>query len=254
MISRYWATLNGVPLNSISQDILILDIEYESPNITTETHEVAKRQGSRIYRRYIGRNSVTINFAIRAYDIMDRQEICKSIARWAKNGGVLQTSDRKGQRLHCVCDRFPTITSALKWTDTLSVTFSAYALPFWEEISASTLTITGTSKNGSLYVPGSVDNAMVEASIKANSALSNITLKVNDYFITLSGLSVAAGQIIEIAYSDEMIQSIKVGNTSILNKRSGSDDLIANCGETNNFSISSNASVTATFKVRGLWI
>lgn len=254
MISRYDVSLNGVPMSSISQKILILDISYESPSINTETFTVAKRQGARIHRRYIGRNTVRISFAIRAYDTFERQEICKSVARWAKNGGVLQTNDKKGQQLRCVCDSFPTVTSALKWTDTIDVVFSAYVLPFWEEISPSSITLIGTSANGVIYVPGSIDGAMVEVSIKANGSLSTVNLRANNTEMKLSDLSVPSGQTIEISYNDEIIQSIKTGNTSLLNKRTGADDLLANCGEMNTFSISANAPVTATFKVRGLWL
>ena len=71
--------------------------------------------------------------------------------------------------------------------------------------------------------------------------------------MTLSGLSVGAGNTIKIEYDDQLIQSIRVGSTSILDKRTGADDLIANCGEVNSLSFSSSASVTVTYKVRGLW-
>lgn len=254
MISRYEVTLNNVPLGGISPHILITDIRYTAPAIDNETFTVAKRQGARIHRRYVGKATVSIDFAIRAYDTRERHEICNRVAQWAKNGGVLWTNDRPGQRLRCVCDVFPVITSALKWTDTLSITFTAYALPFWEEIIPAMLTFTGTSGKGSLYVPGNVDGAMIEATIKANAALSTVTLKANDTSLTLSGLSVSSGQTIAIAYNDDMIQSIKVGSTSLLNKRTGDDDLLANCGEVNAVSVSANASVSVTFKARGLWL
>ena len=63
-----------------------------------------------------------------------------------------------------------------------------------------------------------------------------------------------SGQVIKIAYDDEMIQSIKVGNTSLLNWRTGVDDLLVTCGEDNSFSFSSNAAVSVKYMVRGLWV
>lgn len=254
MISRYEVSLNDVPLGNISPYILILDVRYTPPAISNETYTVAKRHGARIHRRYVDKSTVTIDFVIRAYDIRHRQEICNRIVKWAKNGGVLWVNDRPGQRLRCVCDSFPVIMSALKWTDKLSIAFSAYALPFWEEVLPASLKLTGTSAKGSLYVPGDVDGAMIEATVKADASLSNITLAANNRLLTLSRLSVAAGQTITVTYDDEMIQSIKVGSTSLLDKRTGADDLLANCGENNALSVSANAPVTVTFKVRGLWL
>lgn len=254
MISRYEAILNNAPLSGISPDILILDIRYTPPAIENETYTVAKRQGARIRRRYVGKSTVVIDFAIMAYDTRRRQEICNSVAKWAKNGGILWTNDRTDQRLKCVCDAFPTITSALKWTDTLSITFSAYAIPFWEEIIPATLSLTGTSGSGRLYVPGNVDGALVEATIKVNKAINSVTLTANDTSITLAGISIGAGNTIVISYDDDGIQSIKNGTTSLLDKRTGSDDLLANCGVVNALSFSAYASVTVDFKVRGLWL
>lgn len=254
MMSRYEVSLNGVPLSGISRDILIIDINYESPSINTETYEIAKRQGARIHRRYIGQNRVSISLAIRAYDTLERQEICKAISRWAKNGGMLQTSDRKGQRLRCVCESFPTVTSALKWTDTLTVTFAAYVLPFWEDMHETTLVLDGRDQVGTVYVPGNVDYAMFEASIKANSQLTSVTLKANDKELTLSGISILSGQTIRLYYDENMIQVIDYGGISLLHKRSGADDLIAKGGDNNILSMSADAPVTVTFKVRGLWL
>lgn len=253
MMSRYEAILNGNALSNI-RDVLITDIQYSSPAIRTDYYSVAKRQGSRIRRRYVDKSSVTIAFMIRAYDIDDRQAICNDVVRWAKNGGVLETNERNGKRLRCVCDSFPAVTSALKWTDNLKITFAAYSLPFWEEKYPATLSLTGTSDTGALYVPGNIDEALIGATITANAAVSQVSLTANGKTMTLSGLSLSSGQTVVISYDDDLIQSIKTGTTSLLNKRTGADDLIAKCGESNSLSVSANASVTVEFNVRGLWL
>ena len=254
MISRHEAILNGVALSSVSPLIYITDISYPAPTVQTSLYTVAKRQGGRIRRRYIDKNSVVISMMIRAYDVRRRQEICNAIGKWAKDGGILETRDRVGQRLRCVCDNFPTVTSALRWTDPVTVTLSAYEQPFWEEVFPSQLTLTGTSATGALYVPGNAEEAFIEAKITAGAALSSIAMTAGDKTMTLSGLSVASGGIITISYDDEMIQSIKTGNTSLLSKRTGADDLLAECGGETTISISASASVTAEFSARGLWL
>lgn len=254
MISRYEVTLNGVALSSISADILILDVKYANSSYKRNTYSVAKRNGVRVRRSYMEKSSVTVEFAIRAYDIRERQTVRDAVIKWAKDGGILQTNDREWQRLRCVCDSFPAITSVQKWTETLKIVFSAYVLPFWEECFPTTLELNGTSESGTLWVPGNADGALIEAEIKANAALTDVTLTANGVSLVLSELDVASGQKIIISYDDDLIQSIKVGNTSLLDKRSGADDLTANSGEMNDLSFSANADATVTFKVRGLWL
>lgn len=254
MISRYEATLNGVALSSIHPNILILDVNYQPPETEFSTYTVAKRQGARIHREVINSLSVSISFEIHSYSTMERQQICGMVSLWAKDGGLLEINDRPGQRLRCVCSEKPTIQSVRNWTDPVNVTFTAYALPFWEERDyAEKAFSAGTSGDGFLNVPGSVDGAMIEVDIVANATLSSISLSANGRTMVLSGISVSSGNTIKISYTDDMILQIKVGNTSLLNKRSGADDLIAKCGGLNSVSFSSNASATVTFKTRGLW-
>lgn len=253
MRSRYEVILNGIALSSIDPKILILDVKPIQQDIQTSTFRVAHRDGARINRRYVESAGVTISFEIHEYSIRRRQEICSAIVRWAKNGGELETNDRYGQFLKCVCSKKPYIDSAMKWTTPLSMTFTAYEIPYWQEKIPATVQLTGTSATGSLYVPGNVDGALVEVNAKANASLSTVTFGVNGRTLTLSGLSVTANQVIKITYDDQAIQSIKVGSTSLLDKRTGVDDLLANCGEGNVFTLSAGASVDATFSVRGLW-
>jgi len=254
MKSRYEAILNNIALSSIDSKILILDIKPTKPDLQYNTFKTAKRDGARINRRYIGSIGVTISFGIYEYNIRKRQDICSEIAKWAKNGGVLETNDRDGQFLRCVCYKQPIVESAMEWTKPLSITFIAYEIPYWQEKQPVSKTITGTSATGTLFVPGSVDGALVEVSAKANASVSSFELGVNGRKLTLSGLSLTTNQVVTITYDDEAIQSIKVGSTSILNKRTGVDDLLAKCGENNNLSLSASASVSATFSVRGLWV
>lgn len=254
MISRYEAWLNGVSLSSISSKILILDIQYPSATIKNETFLAAKRHGARLHRRYIDKASVTIVFEIREYSLTARQSVCADIVRWAKNGGVLKTIDRPGQRLRCVCDKHPSIQSAMKWTDALSITFSAYALPFWEEETPVELTLSGQESEGNLFVPGNVDEAFVEIEAIIGSHTENIAFGTNNRRIELYGITAEEGQTITLTYDDEMIQSIKIDGVSLLGHRSQADDLIAFCGQTNKVGFSSWGTADVTFKVRGLWL
>lgn len=253
MISRYSAALNGISLESINPKILLTDIMADPPNRKVSTYMMAQRDGGRITRNYKEKASVTIRFMIREYDIAKRQVICQQICAWAKDGGKLVTNDRIGQELTCVCDQQPTISSALHWTDELSVTFTAYELPYWREVNPATLTLTGSTGSGAIYIPGSAPGTVMEVSVTAKATITSLSFTVGDTTMQLTGLNIANGATVEISYDEHMIQSIKTGTTSLLNKRTGADDLVARCGASNTVSYTASGNCDVTFRGKGLW-
>ena len=254
MRSRYEVSLNNEALSSIHPNIYVSDISYTPASIKTESYTVAKRDGARINRRYIDKASVTVQFMVRIYNPIERQEVCSRIIRWARDGGNLRTSDRYEQTLQCTCDNFPAIASSHQWTDTLSLTFTAYEKPYWESINTSSITLNGTTGSGNLFVPGDAFGAYVSVTVHANAALTSAVLTVEGRTLSLTGLNVASGKDINITYTDQMIQRIMVDSTSLLDKRTGADDLIAECGKINTFSFETSASANVTFNAKGAWL
>ena len=253
MISRYECTLDGIALTSLSPSIYISDINYYPPEYNQETFIPAKLQGARVVRSYKERASVTVTFQIRDYSTVMRQTICQAIVTWARDGKVLHTSDRPGQRLVCFCEQYPVITSAMRWTDDLSITFTALNVPYWQEDALSRLTISGTHETGLLTVPGNAPDTVVEVTVVPQANLSEITLKVKNTQLTLSNLGAVVGDRITITYDEQMIQSIKKNSTSILSKRTGADDLKAICGKSNEAEFTATAACSVTFYARGRW-
>lgn len=257
MISRYSVTLNGISLESLHPKILLLDVLYPPVEYQRETIGSIKRDGSRVHRAHKEKAEVTIQFAIRAYNIAERQQICQSVCKWARNGGRLQINDRPGQFLDCVCDSLPSITSARGWTDTLEVRFAAYAIPFWQDVSQTVVELSGPNPTGYEYVNGNASWTFVEAIIVPKATLTFITFDINDLglynLFYLNGLNVAANSTINITYDQNALLSITQGNTSLLGNHSGKDDLIAVCGQINSFTYDANANCNVTLKFRGYW-
>ena len=69
--------------------------------------------------------------------------------------------------------------------------------------------------------------------------------------MTLIGISVTSSQSIVISHDDHGFLQIMQGSTSLINKRTGSDDLLVKSGNTEVLSVSADVSVTALFSVRG---
>lgn len=253
MICRYSASMDGVALDSLDPSILILDINYPetSPDFTFANN--ASGLGSRINRESFAKASVSITFQIRKYGIADRQSVLASIRKWAR-GSVLTVSDRPGQRLRCVCESFPSL-SQKNWLEDLTMTFGGYIVPFWESTSYTSVTISGTEEEAILIVPGNAPFAYVEllASVSSSQTVT-ASFAAGNTSLTITGAALTASNPLEIAYDDNLIQSITAGDTSLLNKRSGADNLIAECGENTVVSFESNVALSVTFRARGLWI
>lgn len=255
MITRYNVTLRGTSMASLDPSILILDIQHHPVSQQDDVLTLAKRQGTILQRSYVDKCSVTITFQIRKYDIAERQTVCSKIAKWVIGGGVLITNDRPNQKLTVDGWTLPVIPSALRWTDPLQLTFIAYAIPYWEATNAPQEIVTGTRGGADFEVPGNVKNVPCEmrAVVTGDTAMTRITFTVNNRSLMLSGLNAAKNSTLQIMYDSKMIQYIKIGTTSLLDKRTGVDDLLCDCGATNYFNFSSNTECRVYFLPRGWW-
>ena len=82
-----------------------------------------------------------------------------------------------------------------------------------------------------------------------------LTLTVGGTSMSFSSLGATLANPMTITYDANGIQSIRVGSTSAMSKRSGTsaDDLIGICGKINEISFTANINVTAVFRFRGAW-
>lgn len=253
MKSRFTVLLNDVSLNSLSDDICITDISYPAPEISYTVSNYAGRNGGIVSGKRMDATAVMISFELHVYGTRERQNVCSEIVRWAKDGGKLQTSDRVDQYLQCVCTRLPSIESAENWTDNLTVEFTAYSIPYWMAIYPSETVISGADAEGEVFVPGNAET-LPDVEITAGNSITEVTVGFGETSITLTGLTMSAGDVIRITHDENGILYIKTGETSLLSKRTvtSSDDLTAECGNIP-VSVSSDGSVTAIFRARGVW-
>ena len=252
------ACMNGIPLSGLHDGIYIADITHKPAELKINTERIAGREGDRILQKSWSKAETTISFYLIGNSMQERQAACQQIAEWAKKG-TLETSDRPGQRLCCICAQAPTLGGAMQRLRTIEIRFTAYELPFWEETIPTKVTMTGTSGSKSVFIPGNAEGALVEAKASVESgSLTAITLTAGSTSMAFTGGPLANdSNPMEITYDDQLIQSIKRGNTSLIDKRTAAsaDDLLAKCGAINAFTFSgANVSATVEFSVRGLWL
>lgn len=243
MMTRYCAWLDGLPLHEIDPTIYILDIQESPAQMNVSTAPKAGGYGQFVVTKQRQSLSVTISFAIREYDVARRKAIMQKVIAWAKSGKHLAINDRPDQCLRVEVDELPSIQSSLRWTQESSITFTAYAFPFWENDYTDSLTTSGAA---SMSVAGDADSAPVDVSVIPSG--DTVTIKADQTTITLTDLS---GNV-DITHGDDGLLRIVSGGESILSHRTpeSSDDLTATPGRVNDFSI---VGGIATFHVRGVW-
>lgn len=254
MISRYQVSLNDLPMSEINENLLILDVNYADPSYQIDSTMLGGLDGAYIISKTKESAVVTITFELHIYGIADRQAVCQQVVSWAKNGGILRINDRPEQRLECICTTFPVIDSAKNWTTPLTIVFTGYKTPYWEDETPSAITLSGRTASGNLYIPGNGKEALVSCSVLAKAPLTSIRLAVGANYIELTGINIPTNGTLTVDYVDRVLR-IRYGNTSLLANRTGlsSDDLRAACGESCQVSVLASANVAVTFSARGCW-
>jgi len=278
MITRYRASIGGSQLDQLLQSdkrfkdkLVILNIGYAEPGISRTIETAGDNDGGVITRTYRQRASVTITFGLYVYNVADRYEACETIKTLASKGGTVITNDRPKRALYnCVCDQYPEIDSARDWTEPLTMVFSSYAFPYWQDQTATVKSLTGTKTETTITVPGNAPKAKCTMEITAaenfptnlNGTILKVTvdstfininyaLKKNNYCL----IDQDEKNNLRIRIYDNSSSSKKLIASGIgLATESSSDKLVAIPGKANKFAIQADKKVTAKLSVRGAWL
>ena len=253
MLTRYRVWLNGQGLHDIDPTIIITDVQESKPEESVTTVGVGVRDGLRILNRRRDSLSVGIRFELREYDTARRKAIYDKIVSWACDG-VLTISDRPEQQLRVACDEVPTVSSALRWTSALTIIFTAYTQPYWEEVHPVTAVYTGSNGTVTIRPMGNMP-CMLEADVYNTSGgtINTLTISANGSAFSFASLGLAAGATLAIAYEDGIL-SAKIGAKSVLSARTeASSDDIELSAQTNTVAIQAGGNVKVTIKARGRW-
>lgn len=261
MRTRYRFSMGEVALDQLIQEdypdkLWILDISYAEPAISRSVETPANRDGGIITKEYRQKASVTVTFGLYIYDTAERNAACDRIKSWAKAGGNIRTNDKPDLVLqNAVCEQYPEIDSAKNWTDPLTMTFSAFTFPYWQDFNATTKTLSGTKTSGTITVPGNADYTNPTVSITANAAVTWFEVSTDATTIRVNA-SLAKNETATISYNSKGYLQIRRGTTSILSSRSANsaDELRLPCGKTSTIKINASARITATFTARGAWL
>lgn len=258
MMTRYRVALDDKQLDSVAPGIIIMDISYSAPAEQHAASALAARNGMHVQKTTYGTSSVTVSFEIHEADVKKRHDVCRKVQAWAAAGRWLTTNDRRGLRLRVRCSALPAINSAMRWTERLSMVFTAYEKPLWEDMYPERAVSEESGAPKLLYVDGSGGETVVDVTVEntGDAAIESVSVFAGDSYIELQNLALAAGAKIEIGHDESDLLFIRADGVSLMNKRTAesSDDLLMQCGVYTAVSFICEGEAKATFTVRGRYV
>ena len=255
MILSRRAALNGVQLDELYGRIVIRGIELGAPEESVEAVGLLGGSGQRILRIHENTLTVVVKWAmdVPKNDMITRRRIYEDVCRWARQKGWLTVSYMPELRLYVDTVRFSG-AELFNWTDEYEITFTAYSVPFWQDIIPASVTKTSVSSSTfNMLIPGQYKTvADAEFTNTSGSSIATFSMTVGGSTIALTGLTLANNKKLSIYHEDNGILRIKADGTSVYDKRSAAsaDDLYAEPG-TAAVSMTAGGAGTLKVSVRG---
>lgn len=260
MVLSHRVALNGVQLDSVDSRILIQSIEEQAGKDQISAVGVFGGAGQRITNRHRDYLDVIVRFSIRQKksNMQARSDVFEKVNAWAAAGGWLTVNYKTNRRLRVICAQYPAAGDQWNWTSVYAITFRAYAIPYWQQATATQTTATGSSISRQITVLGSERTALeISFTNSSGSACDTFTITAGGSTIALSGLGLASGETLYIDHTDDGILRIRIKSTSnvyrsALAKRTAasSDDLWVNPG-TVSVTVTAQRSGTLTISCAG---
>ena len=245
---RHRAALNDAELDELDGRIIIQSIRTDSGKTSMTGISLYGRDGQRLTNVQRDTIDVEIGFGllIRKTDMAARAELLDAVNTWAataskENGGAwLTVNYKENRRMHVVLVEPAEEGDLKEWTNTFTVTFRAYGVPYWQEKQGKSVSIRiGTNQTSTLYVGGNVRTvADVELKNESGANINTVTIRAGESMMIFDALAMGASETLVISHDGSGMLSIRVRNAqgqyrSAMDKRTGesSDDLYISPGE-----------------------
>lgn len=182
------------------------------------------------------------------------------MAAWAEAGGVLTLHEDGKRVLRVVCTQYPTM-STLNWLETLSLVFTAFSCPYWEDAAETSFLMPNTSDAPSklLAVPGDAPETPLNLLIRniGDAAITALTVSAAGK-ISFQGLTLAPGAAIRIHHDAGVFAAEMVSDdstVSILPYRTpeSADDLLLRPGVLNEIRVEASAAAFVSGRCKGMY-
>lgn len=246
------AYLNGASLRAADGRIRVTNIRQEI-SLKDAQGESGAQEGRWFMPPRRETLSVTIEFGLlEIHDPAAREAAVEAANAWAGEG-QLEISTKPGRRLLAACRKWACVQSPQNPKETFALTFETDQSPFWEAITPSVYTLSGSSGSQEVFVPGSAP-AMADVTVTPRSGtLNQLTLSLGETSMQFADLGASASAPLVLDHDERGRLRIRVGSQSAFPCRAGEsdDELLAPPGRpTASFAANVSCDVTFSFRPR----
>lgn len=244
--------INGRSLRDVDARIISVRVIEPETNEETSYAQNPGRSGQRLLSRYRASKKIQVQFAIRElHDYAKRTEILDAVNAWAQDG-VLEVSTRHEQMARVIVTKYASAGNIAQYTDTFTIEFEMAGVPYWQDATPTSKTLTGTSASGQITVRGSAETVVEAVVSHTSGTIDTLTINVGGSMLAFTGLGVAANTDLIISHDERGLLTIKAGSVSKMSKRTAAsdDDLFALPGAVD-VSMTAGTSATVLLTARG---
>lgn len=220
MILKRRVALNGVELDEVDERIVISSVEPADGIEEISPANSAAGFGQRItgYRRNSVDIVVVFRILQRGHSVdgqQARSEVLEAVNAWAaaaapeRGGAYLTVNYKPERRLHVVLAQAPGEGSLWDWSKDFTITFRAYAVPYWEDeaVSSARIGTDNTSGSGSIQLDGSA-RTTVDAELlnRSGMSISTATITIGGKAMQFNAMGLAANETLVIDHAGGLLR------------------------------------------------
>ena len=257
MILSRRVALGGFQLDEIHERIVIRSVD---PGTTDENVQTVSRMGGvgqRVTGAHWEKLEATVEFGIDIpkRDLAGRREVFEAVKSWAMRRGWLTTNEMPGRRMFVDKVILPSGGDLWNWTESMEITFRALNVPFWQDetpgIAAENLITNGDI---SIDVSGNVTGVLdAEFTNRSGQTINRLSITAGGNTISFTNLALGGTDTLAISQGTDGLLRITAGGVSVLDKRTGADDLYVAPGN-NIVTIAAERAGSLTVRNWGRWI
>ena len=257
MILSKRVALGGVQLDELHERIVVLGVDPGTPEESISTVSRMGGSGQRVTGAHWETLEVTVSYGIDIpKDQMElRRQIFDAVNAWALRRGWLTVNWLPNRRMYVDKVVLPSSDDVRDWTRKYDITFRSYNVPFWQDEIPNQAARSLISSGSTALIVGGTVQSVVDADFRNRSGMTinNFSISAGGNTITLSNLGLGGSETLSFSHGTDGLLRIKAGNRSVLDRRTGADDLYVNPG-TVSVSISTERSGDLTVRNYGRYV
>lgn len=226
--------LGGQQLDQVDDAVVIRSINTGATRETVQAVSMMGGSGQRVTGRHWDTIDVSVNYAINIPKKQQtaRRAVFDAVNAWAMAKGWLTVNYMTGKRLWVDSVTLPGSADLWDWAEEFTITFRAYAVPFWQDVDPV------TSTGESITVPGMTETVCdAELANESGETIDSLTLQIGSSSFSFTGLGLTDGETLKIGHENDGTLFIRIyasesSYRSVFDKRTGgsSDDLYVTPG------------------------